>query len=243
MKDSNQNLRRAAQGLFACALLLGAASAAFGQAANATYKSAARDPFTKYKPNLKSRIVKAAPKPIEVPPIKMRIDNYKAQKQAAMNLQQPAPKPTTALLLSELDVIGIFRTPRGYAAMVEAKPIKLSYVVYPGEPFYDGMLVAIEESRLVFRRQTRWSDGRTEVAVETKQLRQQSVADSMAATREPEAAPAKGTAEVNAFLEVLKALANANAQQQQQQQQGGQAAPQQGTVTTGTGGGAPSGRP
>jgi hypothetical protein len=229
MKDSTQNFRRAAQGLLAWALLVGAAAAAHGQAANATYRSANRDPFVKYKPNLKNRVVKAAPKPVEVPPVKARIENYKAQKQAAMNLQQPAPKPTTALLLSELQVIGIFRTPRGYAAMVEATPINLSYVVYPGEPFYDGMLVAIEESRLVFRRQTRWTDGRTEVAVETKQLRQPTVADSMAATREAEAAPAKGAAEVKAFLDVLKALAATGAQQQQQQQpQGGQATPQQG---------------
>ena len=229
MKDSTHNFRRAALGLAACVLLLGAAASANGQAANATYRGTSRDPFTKYKPNLKARVVKPAPKPIDVPPSKARIDNYKAQKQAAMSLQQPAPKPTTALLLSELQVIGIFRTPRGYAAMVEATPIHLSYVVYPGEPFYDGMLVAIEETRLVFRRQTRWTDGRTDVAVETKQLRQPSVADSLAVTREPEAAPAKGASEVNAFLEVLKAIAAANAQQQQQQQPGRQAAPQQGT--------------
>ena len=51
-----------------------------------------------------------------------------------------------------MQVIGIYRTPRGWAAMVEATPIKLSYVVYPGESFFDGQLVAIEEGRLVFRR-------------------------------------------------------------------------------------------
>ena len=37
--------------------------------------------------------------------------------------------------------------------MIEATPIKLSYVIYPGELFYDGQLVAIEENRLVFRRE------------------------------------------------------------------------------------------
>ena len=58
----------------------------------------------------------------------------------------PAPKPTTALLLNEIQVIGITRTPRGYAAIVEAMPIKLSYVIYPGERFYDGQLVAIEDT-------------------------------------------------------------------------------------------------
>ncbi|HKG14932.1 MAG TPA: hypothetical protein VKB12_16520, partial [Pyrinomonadaceae bacterium] len=142
------------------------------------------------------------------------------------------PKPTTALTLSEVEVIGIFRTPRGYAAMVQATPINLSYVVYPGEQFYNGMLVAIEETRLVFRRQTRWSDGRSDVAVESKPLRQpNAVTDSLTAQKPAApatmdaaaAAAAAATAnsnnksDVNVLVEVLKALA-AGAQQQQQQQ-------------------------
>jgi hypothetical protein len=84
----------------------------------------------------------------------------------------PAPKPTTALLLSEIQVIGISRSPRGYAAIVEATPIKLSYVIYPGEPFFDGQLVAIEDNRLVFRRETVFTNGRRERAVEYKSLPQ-----------------------------------------------------------------------
>jgi hypothetical protein len=236
MKDMARNLRRAARGLLAGALLMGAAGAAHAQAASSAYRGASRDPFVKYKPPLRRKVApKAAPAPVAVPAIQARIDQYKARKQAAMSLQQPAPKPTTALLLSEVQVIGIFRTPRGYAAMVEATPIKLSYVVYPGEPFYDGMLVAIEESRLVFRRQTRWTDGRTEVAVESKPLRQATAADSLTAQRATEAAPqSKGKADVNSLLEVLKALAAAGSQQQPQ---GGQEAQPAGQALTGTGGG------
>lgn len=143
-----------------------------------------RDPFVKYKPPVKVKPVKSIATPVTPPPIQTRIDGYKAQKLAAMSAQRPAPKPTTALLLGEMQVIGIFRTPRGYAAMVEATPIHLSYVIYPGEMFYDGQLVAIEENRLVFRRETRWSDGRREMAVETKPLRPaNAVVDSMAATK------------------------------------------------------------
>jgi hypothetical protein len=96
-----------------------------------------------------------------------------------MKARMPAPKPTTALLLSELQVIGISRTPRGYAAIVEATPIKLSYVIYPGEPFYDGQLVAVEDSRLVFRHETVFTDGRRERSVEIKPLRQSSAVDSL----------------------------------------------------------------
>jgi hypothetical protein len=138
------------------------------QEASTTYRGAGRDPFTKYKPAVKR--VKPVPQPVGAPSIEQRIAAYKTQKAIAMNAQLPAPKPTTALLLSETQVTGIFRTPRGYAAMVEAKPIKLSYVIYPGEIFFDGMLVAIEEDRLVFRKETRWSDGRREMNVEMKAL-------------------------------------------------------------------------
>jgi hypothetical protein len=143
-----------------------------------------RDPFRKAPPPVRPKYSKSNPMPVAPPSIQERVDRYKAQKVAAMNAQRPAPKPTTALLLSEMQVTGIFRTPRGYAAMVEATPIKLSYVIYPGEMFYDGQLVAIEEARLVFRREVRWSDGRRELSVETKPLRvPNAVTDSMTAAR------------------------------------------------------------
>jgi hypothetical protein len=143
-----------------------------------------RDPFEKYKPPVKKKRVVNGASPVAVPSIQERIERYKAQKLEAMNRQQPAPKPTTALLLSEMQVTGIFRTPRGYAAMVEAMPIKLSYTIYPGETFYDGQLVAIEEDRLVFRHETRWSDGRVEKSVQNKPLRQpNAVTDSLTVSR------------------------------------------------------------
>lgn len=131
-----------------------------------------RDPFRKYEPPRPTvkRIANQSP----IPSIQERINSYKQQKAAAMSARMPAPKPTTALLLNEIQVIGISRTPRGYAAIVEAIPIKLSYVIYPGEPFYDGQLVAIEDGRLVFRRETVFTDGRRERAVVYKPLRQPS---------------------------------------------------------------------
>jgi hypothetical protein len=67
--------------------------------------------------------------------------------------------------------------------MVEATPIKLSYVIYPGETFFDGQLVAIEETRLVFRRDIVWTDGRREKVVEIKALRQPSTVDAMTAAK------------------------------------------------------------
>lgn len=167
-------------------------SLVFGGALNsASAQNSERDPFRKYKPPA-VRVKQAKAVTLVTPPsIQQRIEAYKAQKRAAMTAQQPAPKATTALLLNELQVMGIFRTPRGYAAMVEATPIKLAYVIYPGETFYDGQLVAIEENRLVFRHESRWSNGRRETSVETKPLRQpDAVTDSLATAKNGNAAQA-----------------------------------------------------
>ena len=170
--------------LMSSALLVGTAAVGAAQTvdtkespAKARSVGGGRDPFKKYEPPklTAKRIAGEA----AIPSIQERINLYKAQKQAAMNARMPAPKPTTALLLSEIQVIGISRTPRGYAAIVEATPIKLSYVIYPGEPFYDGQLVAIEDRNLVFRHETVYTDGRRVKNVETKMLRQQNTVSGM----------------------------------------------------------------
>jgi len=156
-------------------------------AAKKVATDAGRDPFRKYEP---PRVVVKSGE-VLLPTIQERIQQYRAQKLAAMNAHIPAPKPTTALLVSEIQVIGITRSPRGYAAIVEATPIKkLSYVIYPGERFYDGQLVAIEDTRLVFRHETVMRDGRRERSVAMKSLRQSNVGDAMTAVQTaPASAP------------------------------------------------------
>lgn len=139
-----------------------------------------RDPFKHYEA---VRKIKPVVTRLEPPSIQVRIERYRAQKMAAASAHVSPPKPTTALMLNEIQVNGIFRTPRGWAAMVEATPIKLSYVVYPGESFFDGQLVAIEESRLVFRHDTVWTDGHKDKSVEVKPLRQPSPVEAMTSAK------------------------------------------------------------
>ncbi len=156
-------------------------------AATRRVREGGRDPFRKFEPPRVS--AKKVVMKVGTPSIQERIAQYKAQKVAAMNARMVAPKPTTALLLSEMEIVGISRTPRGYAAIVEATPIKLSYVIYPGERFYDGQLVAIEDNRLVFRREIVLSDGRRERSVEVKALRQPSAVNLMSAAKTAPASP------------------------------------------------------
>jgi hypothetical protein len=117
---------------------------------------------------------KAGPVPVNYgpPPIEARIDYFKRMRESAAANGSPLPKVTSVLTLNEMVVSGIFKTPRGYAAMVEATPIKLSYTIYPGEKFFDGQLVAVEENRLVFRKVTKVGEGKFVASVENKPLKQ-----------------------------------------------------------------------
>jgi hypothetical protein len=143
--------------------------------------NAQRDPFSKPAWARKRDDGKGGPGAQKLPPtdlgapaIQQRIDYYKRLRESAAANGMPVPKVTSVLTLGEMAVTGIFRTPRGYAAMVEAVPLKLSYTIYPGEKFFDGQLVAVEENRLVFRRVTKMSNGKFVSSVENKPLRKYS---------------------------------------------------------------------
>jgi hypothetical protein len=188
---NNNRVRVGVGGLvMSCALIVGGTASRVAAQTTETKEpttpkvrnyGAGRDPFRKYEP---AKVTKRVAGETSIPSIQERINLYRAQKQAAMSARMPAPKPTTALLLSEIQVIGISRTPRGYAAIVEATPIKLSYVIYPGEPFYDGQLVAIEDRTLVFRHETVFTDGRRVRNVQVKTLRQPNGVNAMSSTPE-----------------------------------------------------------
>ena len=147
--------------------------------------NAQRDPFAKpgymkpkptVVPSATGKGAKQITPPVPVnygpPAIEARIEYFKHLRETAAAAGAPIPKVTSVLTLNEMSVTGIFKTPRGYAAMVEATPIKLSYTIYPGEKFFDGQLVAVEENRLVFRKVTKVGEGKFVASVENKPLKQ-----------------------------------------------------------------------
>lgn len=134
--------------------------------------------------------------PVNAPAIEQRINYYKRLREDAATTGQELPKVTSVLTLDEMAVTGIFRTPRGYAAMVEAKPINLSYTIYPGEKFFDGQLVAVEENRLVFRKIIKMSNGKFVASVENKTLRQYTVQEEVQGTAPVQ--PTSGKTEIAA---------------------------------------------
>ncbi len=120
------------------------------------------------------------------PEIEARIEHFKRLRETAAATGAPIPKVTSVLTLSEMSVTGIFKTPRGYAAMVEATPIKLSYTIYPGEKFFDGQLVAVEENRLVFRKVSKVGEGKFVASVEHMPLKQYSMKAQVEGTAPPQ---------------------------------------------------------
>ncbi|MEQ1603357.1 MAG: hypothetical protein ABL999_00660 [Pyrinomonadaceae bacterium] len=159
----------------ACAAAFVVVSGTFSQV------SAQRDPFQKPGFMKPKPVVVAKPKPVKVakpvftyvpPTVEARIEYFKRLRETAAANGTTMPKVTSVLTLNEMAVTGIFKTPRGYAAIVEATPIKLSYTIYPGEKFFDGQLVAVDENRLVFKKVTKVAEGKFVSSVENKGLRQ-----------------------------------------------------------------------
>ncbi len=157
-----------------------------------------------------------------IPSIDQRIEYFKRLREEAATNGQPLPKVTSVIALDEMQVTGIFRTPRGYAAMVEATPIKLSYTIDPGEKFFDGQLVAVEENRLVFRKVTKTAKGKFATTVENKPLRKytqreqiQGTAPTGAETMAQGAAPVASDVLAAAPAPVISPLDEMNRQPEQ----------------------------
>jgi hypothetical protein len=168
--------------------------------------SAQRDPFEKpawaraRDPRVGGTGAKggAAPEVFGVPAVDQRIDYYKRLREDAVANNLPVPKVTSVMTVDELSVTGIFKTPRGYAAIVEATPIKLSYTIYPGEKFFNGQLVAVEENRLVFRKVTKISRDKFVSSVENKPLRKYTNQEMIQGTAPAGSTEAKSDAPTNA---------------------------------------------
>lgn len=61
------------------------------------------------------------------------------------------PEGVPGLLIDEVNLIGIWRTPRGYVAQVQAADKQKSYALHEGVRLFDGEVVTIEASEVVFR--------------------------------------------------------------------------------------------
>jgi hypothetical protein len=66
-------------------------------------------------------------------------------------LRGPRPEGIPGLLIDEIDLKGIWRTGKGYVAQVVATNQKKTYLLKEGDQLYDGDVVSINHSEVVFK--------------------------------------------------------------------------------------------
>ena len=66
-------------------------------------------------------------------------------------IRGPRPEGIPGLLIDEIDLLGIWRTPRGYVAQVKAS--NKSYLLREGDQLFDGDVVNIHKDEVVFKQQ------------------------------------------------------------------------------------------
>ena len=68
-----------------------------------------------------------------------------------LELRGPRPEGIPGLLIDEVDLTGIFKTQKGFVAQVKAANQNKSYLLREGDQLYDGDVVTIRKSEVVFK--------------------------------------------------------------------------------------------
>lgn len=66
-------------------------------------------------------------------------------------LSGPRPEGIPGLLIDEIKLSGIFKTPKGFVAQVQASDKQKSYLLKEGDQLYDGDVVSISSKEVVFK--------------------------------------------------------------------------------------------
>jgi hypothetical protein len=67
------------------------------------------------------------------------------------NLAGPRPDGIPGLLIDDIVLTGIIRTPKGLVAQVSDAPRKKSYLLKEGDQLFDGDVVSINRSEVIFK--------------------------------------------------------------------------------------------
>ena len=110
------------------------------------YRPYNRDPFKKPLKTPKSVKAKQAQQAMLLgfPTLDMRRAEYRQMVDQARMRDLADPEPVTQYLVSELDVMGVFRDERGYGAFVRAQPTGTTLFVRNGARCYNGEVTRIE---------------------------------------------------------------------------------------------------
>ncbi len=68
-----------------------------------------------------------------------------------LELRGPRPEGIPGLLIDEVDLTGIFKTKKGFVAQIKAANQNKSYLLREGDQLYDGDVVTIRRTEVVFK--------------------------------------------------------------------------------------------
>ncbi len=68
-----------------------------------------------------------------------------------LELRGPRPEGIPGLLIDEVDLTGIFKTKKGFVAQIKAANQNKSYLLREGDQLYDGDVVTIRRTEMVFK--------------------------------------------------------------------------------------------
>jgi hypothetical protein len=105
------------------------------------YRAAGRDPFKKVIIKTRDR---RQPRPLGFPPLEARRAEFQQKIDRARGSGQPEPDPLSQYLVSELEVLGVFRDERGPGAFLRAQPTGTTFFVRIASRCYNGEVVRIE---------------------------------------------------------------------------------------------------
>jgi hypothetical protein len=108
------------------------------------YKPAGRDPFKK--------VVKPKPKPGSprqalvrgFPALDVRRAEFRQRVDMARSRNLSEPDPVSQYLVSELDILGVFRDEQGFGAFVRAQPTGTMFFIRRGTQCYNGEVLRME---------------------------------------------------------------------------------------------------
>jgi hypothetical protein len=112
------------------------------------YRPAPRDPFkrdVKPKEQVKKALAKQqGPRLLGYPALEVRRAEFRRAVDMAISSDRPEPDPLTQYLVSEVEVVGVFRDERGPGAFVRATPTGTTFFARGGARVYNGEVLRIE---------------------------------------------------------------------------------------------------
>jgi hypothetical protein len=107
------------------------------------YRATNRDPFRRTVKPKGQKAKNMQPRTMGFPGLEVRRAEFRQKVQQAVAADKAEPDPVSQYLVSEIDIMGVFRDDRGFGAFVRAQPTGTTFFVRGGSRLYNGEVLRI----------------------------------------------------------------------------------------------------